>query len=64
MGVKYIGVCCGGAPHHVRGMAEALGRHPPASAFSPDLSKHFVFGNKSGVGDQAKDHYLDFKDGM
>jgi betaine-homocysteine S-methyltransferase len=25
IGVNHIGVCCGGAPHHVRGMAEALG---------------------------------------
>ena len=25
-GVNYIGICCGAAPHHVRSMAEALGR--------------------------------------
>ena len=30
LGVNYIGICCGGAPHHVRAMAEALGRTPPA----------------------------------
>eukprot|EP01102_Stenamoeba_stenopodia_P011130 TRINITY_DN3405_c0_g1_i2.p1 TRINITY_DN3405_c0_g1~~TRINITY_DN3405_c0_g1_i2.p1 ORF type:complete len:339 (-),score=83.06 TRINITY_DN3405_c0_g1_i2:255-1244(-) len=39
LGVKYIGVCCGGAPYMVRAMAEALGRHPPASKYSADLSK-------------------------
>ena len=26
LGVGYIGICCGGAPHYVRAMAEALGR--------------------------------------
>ena len=26
LGVDYVGICCGGAPHHVRAMAEALGR--------------------------------------
>ncbi len=45
LGVKYIGVCCGGAPYHIRAMAEALGRKPPASKFSPDLSLHFAYGN-------------------
>jgi len=45
LGVKYIGVCCGGAPYHVRAMAEALGRAPPASKYSPDLSYHFAFGS-------------------
>lgn len=40
LGVNYIGICCGGAPHHVRAMAEALSREVPASAYSPDLSLH------------------------
>jgi len=44
LGVKYIGVCCGGAPYHVRAMAEALGRVVPASEFSPNLDLHFAFG--------------------
>lgn len=45
LGVRYLGVCCGGAPHHVRAMAEALGRRPPASAYSPDMSKHYALGD-------------------
>ena len=43
-GVRYLGVCCGAGPHHIRGMAEALGRKPPASRYSPDMSKHILFG--------------------
>jgi betaine-homocysteine S-methyltransferase len=43
-GVDYLGVCCGGAPHHVRSIAEALGRTPPASRYSADMSKHAYFG--------------------
>lgn len=56
MGVKYIGVCCGGAPHHVRAMAEALGRVTAASRFSPDLSQHAVFGTDEYVlpGERAR----------
>jgi betaine-homocysteine S-methyltransferase len=38
MGINYIGLCCGGAPHHIRAMAEALGRSVPASRYSPDES--------------------------
>jgi betaine-homocysteine S-methyltransferase len=44
LGVRYLGLCCGGAPHFVRSMAEALGRRPPASRYSPDMSKHAFMG--------------------
>jgi betaine-homocysteine S-methyltransferase len=44
LGVHYLGVCCGAGPHHVRGLAEGLGRRPPASRYSPDMSKHILFG--------------------
>ena len=40
LGVNYIGSCCGSVAHHVRAMAEALGRRPPASAKSADLARH------------------------
>jgi len=46
LGVRYIGTCCGAAPHHVRAMAEALGRTVPASNYSPDLSLHPMLGNR------------------
>ncbi|MBR9676347.1 homocysteine S-methyltransferase family protein [Candidatus Woesearchaeota archaeon] len=46
LGINYVGVCCGGAPHHVRAMAEALGKKTLASKHSPDLSKHPVLGKK------------------
>jgi betaine-homocysteine S-methyltransferase len=52
LGVRYLGVCCGGAPHHVRSMAEALGKQTPASRFSPDMSKHYSLGNHA----QLKGH--------
>jgi betaine-homocysteine S-methyltransferase len=44
-GVLYLGVCCGAAPHHIRSVAEALGRTPPASRFSADMSRHAFFGS-------------------
>jgi betaine-homocysteine S-methyltransferase len=44
IGVGYIGICCGGAPHHVRAMAEALGRETPASRYSPAIELHPVLG--------------------
>ncbi len=57
LGVNFIGICCGGAPHHVRSMAEALGRTPPASRYSPDLSLHPMIGKNV----QEKDKkFLDF----
>jgi betaine-homocysteine S-methyltransferase len=58
LGVSYFGVCCGAAPHHIRSMAEALGRRPPASRYSPDLSKHAYFGSDTTL----RQHNLAFKD--
>jgi betaine-homocysteine S-methyltransferase len=48
IGVNYIGICCGGGPHHVRAMAEALGRETPASRYSPAIELHPVLGTQSG----------------
>jgi betaine-homocysteine S-methyltransferase len=59
LGVRYIGICCGGAPHYVRAMAERLGRTVPASRYSPDMAQHPILGEN--VGEQAK-RFVNWKD--
>jgi methionine synthase I (cobalamin-dependent) len=49
LGVQYLGICCGAGPHHVRAVAEAAGQAPPASRYSPDMSKHSFLGSAPGV---------------
>jgi betaine-homocysteine S-methyltransferase len=49
IGVDYLGVCCGAAPHHIRAMAEALGRTPPASRYTADMSKHYALGTDASL---------------
>jgi betaine-homocysteine S-methyltransferase len=44
LGIDFIGLCCGNAPHFTRSMAEALGRVTEASKYSPDMSHHPRFG--------------------
>ena len=56
LGVAYLGVCCGAGPHHIRAMAEALGRTPPASRFTADMSKHAFLGSDTTL----RDHNLAF----
>ena len=56
LGVRYLGVCCGAGPHHIRGLAETLGRRPPASRFSPDMSKHILFGTDK----RLRQDYLEY----
>ncbi|XP_013387238.1 betaine--homocysteine S-methyltransferase 1 [Lingula anatina] len=34
IGIQYIGLCCGNAPHYFRIVAETYGRRPPASRYS------------------------------
>ncbi|MCH8188473.1 MAG: homocysteine S-methyltransferase family protein [Proteobacteria bacterium] len=58
LGVKYFGVCCGAGPHHIRAMAEALGRRPPASRYSADMSKHYALGDF----DRQRKQDRDFRD--
>ena len=55
MGVNYIGVCCGAGPHHIRAVAEALGRPAEASKFSADMSKHAFFGTNEAIPEGYKD---------
>jgi betaine-homocysteine S-methyltransferase len=43
LGVDYVGICCGAGPHHVRAMAEALGREVTASRYSPAMDLHPMF---------------------
>jgi len=56
LGVRYIGLCCGTMPHHVRAVSEALGRKPAASRYSADMSKHAYFGTDA----QLKAHNREF----
>jgi betaine-homocysteine S-methyltransferase len=49
LGVRYLGVCCGAGPHHIRSLAEALGRTPPSSRYSEDMSKHAYFGTDASL---------------
>ena len=59
LGVSYIGLCCGGAPHFIRAMAERLGRTVPASRYSPDMAQHPILGEN--VGEHAK-RFVNWKD--
>ena len=56
LGVHYRGVCCGAAPHHVRAMAEALGRSPEASNYSADMSKHAYLGTDASLKRENQDY--------
>lgn len=47
IGINYIGGCCGTAPHHLRAMAEALGRTVPNSMYSPQLDLHTIIGDEN-----------------
>jgi betaine-homocysteine S-methyltransferase len=52
--VSFIGLCCGAGPHHIRALAEALGRTPPASRYSADFSQHGLLGSSKVVKSHEK----------
>ncbi|XP_022100690.1 betaine--homocysteine S-methyltransferase 1-like [Acanthaster planci] len=43
--IQYMGLCCGNGAHYTRTLSETIGRQPPASKYSPDMSKHFALGD-------------------
>ncbi len=59
LGVRYVGVCCGNAPHYTRSLAEALGRTPPASRYSADMSKHAFFGTDPALKEHNRAYAAD-----
>ena len=58
MGINYIGICCGAGPHHVRAMAEALGRKVPASEYSPNMDLHPILGDQNAQKKQYRECML------
>ncbi len=56
IGVDYLGVCCGAGPHHIRALAEALGRTPPASRFSADMSRHAFLGDDTIISEEYRSY--------
>ena len=53
-GISYIGGCCGTGPHHIRSMAEALGRVTPNSIYSPRIDLHPVIGDEKNIKERDK----------
>ena len=60
LGAKVIGLCCGASVIHHRELSEKLGKQTYLSKYSPDISKHFMYGTDSslpkhvtGYGNQA-----------
>ena len=56
LGVKYIGVCCGASPMHIREVAEAIGLRVPASRFRENMSKHFMYGSDKKIPKHMKEY--------
>jgi len=56
--IRYLGVCCGAAPIHIREVAEAMGRKPPASRYSENMRKHFLYGDD----DRLAEHITEYGD--
>jgi betaine-homocysteine S-methyltransferase len=54
--IRYLGVCCGAGPHHIRALAEAVGKHPPASRYSADMSRHAFLGSHERIKQVQKDY--------
>lgn len=57
IGINYIGLCCGASPAMLRAVAEAVGVETINSKYSPNMEKHFLFGEDETL----KKHNLDYR---
>ncbi|WP_147804245.1 homocysteine S-methyltransferase family protein [Alkalicoccus halolimnae] len=55
-GVRYIGLCCGASPAMIRSITEAVGYEAVNSKYSPDMRKHFLFGEDETLQQHNKDY--------
>lgn len=46
IGVQYVGLCCGNAPHFMREISAVYEKPAPALKYSPEMEKHFIFGDE------------------
>ena len=57
LGINYIGLCCGASPAMIRAVAEAVGVEAVNSKYSPNMEKHFLFGEDETL----KKHNLNYR---
>ncbi|ASK61554.1 homocysteine methyltransferase [Virgibacillus phasianinus] len=57
IGINYLGLCCGASPAMLRAVAEAVGVETINSKYSPDMEKHFLFGQDKTL----KEHNLNYR---
>lgn len=55
LGAKVVGLCCGASVIHHRELSERLGKPTFLSRYSPDVSKHFMFGTDTSLPKIATD---------
>ena len=56
LGIKYLGVCCGAAPIHIREVAEAIGRKVPASRYREKMENHYMYGTNKRIPKHISDY--------
>jgi len=56
LGAKVIGLCCGASVIHHRELSEKLGKQTYLSKYSPDISKHFMYGSDSSLPKHVTDY--------
>ena len=56
LNIRYLGVCCGAAPMHIREVAEAIGREVPASKYREKMSNHFMYGTNERIPEHIKNY--------
>jgi betaine-homocysteine S-methyltransferase len=54
--IKYLGVCCGASPMHIREVAEVMGKNPPAMRYKENMSNHFMYGSNKRIKNHIKQY--------
>lgn len=52
--IRYLGVCCGATPMHIREVAMAVGLEPEAKRFAERMENHFMYGSNERLPEHIK----------
>ena len=54
--IRYLGVCCGASPMHIRELAKVMGKNPPAMRYYENMENHFMYGSSERLAKHMQEY--------
>ena len=54
--IKYLGVCCGASPMHIREVAKVMGKNPAGIRYYENMDNHFIYGSNERIAKHVSEY--------